>query len=62
MRRVSRILPACLRLAHAWMRHPDQRLGQLLINAIGEEKLFQIEDDDLLDEVDQYVKDFALKS
>lgn len=61
MRKVSRILPTCIRLAHAWMRFPDQRLGQMLLNAVGEDKLFHIEDDDLVEKVEQYVKDFALK-
>jgi len=53
MRDPGRIQPLLNALGEVWAKHPDQRLGQLLLNAtqrpaMGLGSLFYIEDDDLL--------------
>jgi uncharacterized protein YihD (DUF1040 family) len=41
----------------AWDELPDMRLGQLLINAVGEEaNLFYLEDDVLIDALQEWIE------
>jgi len=54
MRDRARILPILMRIAHAWMRQPDLRLGQLLTNAMASGNLFYVEDEDLAEKVEEY--------
>lgn len=53
MRDASRIKPLLERLAAAWERNPDLRLGQLIYNATRNRDLFNIEDDDLLEVIEE---------
>lgn len=55
MRDPARIMPAALSIAYAWMAQPDQRLGQLLVNAVGD-ALFMAEDDEIVTKVEEYVQ------
>lgn len=65
MRDAARILPLCIRLAHAWMRHPDLRLGQIISNVMKADNsarqpnLFYIEDEELVEEVERYMREFT---
>lgn len=36
-----------LEISQAWSEVPTQRLGQLIVNAIGDRDLFYVEDEDL---------------
>lgn len=56
MRNPTRITPLLARLADAWRKAPDMRLGQLLINAHGGEDLWFPEDKELVEEVERFVK------
>jgi hypothetical protein len=51
MRDPQRIAPALGEIKAVWREFPDYRLGQLLVNAVGEERLFNIEDDELVEAV-----------
>lgn len=51
MRDPQRIAPALGEIKAVWRLVPDYRLGQLLVNAVGEERLFNIEDDELVEAV-----------
>ena len=39
----------------AWMRCGDLRLGQLLVNAVGNRDLFYVEDKELVKLVNEYI-------
>ena len=57
MRDKKRIRPICERLATAWERFPDMRLGQLICNAyIGKRDPFFIEDDELIEMIEKFVR------
>lgn len=43
------------RIYAAWIAFEDMRLGQLMINSIGNEDLFYTEDDRLVSLVDEFV-------
>lgn len=58
MRNKARILPLLMRLGHAWLRHPDLRLGQLLTNAVGTSNLFHVEDEEMVKAAEDYCRDF----
>lgn len=40
-----------------WTMLPQLRLGQLIVNAIGERDLFNIEDDELVRMVEEFAKE-----
>lgn len=48
MRDAKRIRPLLDELAKIWERHPDMRLGQLLVAANGNQDPFHVEDADLI--------------
>jgi len=54
MRSKNRILPILFRIAVLWYRYSDLRLGQLIINAIDESKLYYIEDEDLITKLEDH--------
>ena len=58
MRDKDRIRPICERLATAWERFPDMRLGQLICNAYSGvmRDPFFIEDDELIEMIEEFVK------
>lgn len=43
-------------LEEIWRQFPDLRLGQILISAIGDKDLFNIEDKDLIAQVEEWVE------
>lgn len=43
-------------LVLTWMHYPNLTLGQLISNAIGDKKLSDLEDQELLDLIDKYYK------
>jgi hypothetical protein len=55
VRSPARIDTMCDIIAGVWQAYPDLRLGQLLVNAVGVERLFYIEDDDLMHALTEYV-------
>lgn len=61
MRDPARIMPTMLSIAYAWMAVPDQRLGQFLVNAVGEDALWAVEDDEIVTKVERHIKDFPPK-
>lgn len=58
MRDKDRIRPICERLATAWERFPDMRLGQLICNAYNGvmRDPFYIEDEKLIEMIEEFVK------
>ena len=58
MRDKDRIRPICERLAVAWERFPDMRLGQLICNAYAgvTKDPFFVEDDVLIEMIEEFVK------
>jgi hypothetical protein len=57
-REPSRIPSHLREIEGIWMRFPDLRLGQLLCCAVGQQdRLFNIEDDQLIKELEQWMKD-----
>lgn len=50
------------RLEWLWQLLPNQRLGQLLVNSIGESNLFNIEDKRLVEAVESFVQKALLGS
>lgn len=56
MRNPERIIPLCERLAEAWKKIPDLRLGQLLVDSLGGKDPFYIEDEDLIRMIEQFVR------
>ena len=54
MRDVHRINSVLARLKALWNLQPDLRLGQLLVNAVGEDRMYYIEDEKLIDELERY--------
>ncbi|MDB5280847.1 MAG: hypothetical protein JWR61_5802 [Ferruginibacter sp.] len=71
MRDKARILPVLMRIAHAWMQHPDLRLGQIITNLSGQnieispgakthagKDMFSIEDEDLAEVFENYLNSF----
>lgn len=42
-------------LMRSWLKHDHLRLGQLIVNAIGEKDLFYIEDVDLVELIKEYI-------
>ena len=63
MRNPNRIKEVCNRLAAAWEKYPDWRLGQLLSNAEDRYRqenntyfpLFYIEDEEMISYIEKYV-------
>lgn len=47
-RDIDRIDLTLSAINNIWKRYPDLRLGQLLLNAVPEEKLYNVEEDELL--------------
>lgn len=58
MRDPNRIASMCFRLAAAWQKQPDLRLGQLLFNAEHhvEAEVFYMEDEDLISAIESMLK------
>lgn len=59
MRNPARILPLLIRVGHAWMRCPDQRLGQLLTNTVKSDdtnRMFYLEDEEFVQKIEEYAK------
>lgn len=57
MRNPERIIPLCERLAEAWEKLPDLRLGQLLVDSLGGKDPFYIEDEDLIRMLERFVRE-----
>ena len=57
MRNPERIRPLCERLADAWMKLPDLRLGQLLVDSLGGKDPFYIDDEDLIRMLERFVRE-----
>ena len=49
MRPKKRIPPILKEIEKIWKQHPDLRLGQLLLNIVGESILYFMEDETLVD-------------
>lgn len=47
------------RLRDQWVTRVDMRLGQLIVNAIGDRDPFNLEDDELVRLVTEFVKEHA---
>lgn len=54
MRNPARITIVLDKILKIWMRHPDLRLGQLIVNVISADYIYEIEDDKLLELLDIY--------
>jgi hypothetical protein len=54
MRDYNRIPLALARLKALWELTPDLRLGQLLVNAVGEDRMYYIEDEQLLEALEEF--------
>ena len=53
MRSPKRIKPLLKKLEKIWKKHPDLRLGQLIVNSLDESAdLFYVEDEDLLRQIE----------
>ena len=52
----QRIAPMLVCIESIWAQFPDLRLGQILISAIGEDRLFYLEDNDLIKELKEWVE------
>ena len=48
------------RLYVAWLSDPDLRLGQLIVNALPENRMFYIEDFELVESLESYNKSNSL--
>lgn len=57
MRNPERIRPLCERLAEAWEKLPDLRLGQLLVDSLNGKDPFYIEDEDLIRMLERFVRE-----
>lgn len=53
-RKHSRITPVIRKLEEVWRKHPDLRLGQLLIDCAGDKDLFNLEDDELMEAMERF--------
>ena len=56
MRDPGRIKIICERLATEWQRLPDQRLAQLMINALMNKDCFYMEDNDFIEYLHEYIE------
>ena len=56
MRDPKRIWPTLNKIAEIWQMHPDLRLGQLLIGITQKSDLFYLEDDELMENLEAYLK------
>ena len=54
MRDINRIPEILNELAAIWQKYPDLRLGQLLLNVVGDPMLYYLEDKDLIDTLKGY--------
>ena len=56
MRNINRILKICKELEELWLKYPDLRLGQLILNVFsfkGDSPLYFIEDEDLIQKLEE---------
>ncbi len=53
MRDLKRIEPILSRIRALWLTHPDLRLGQLIGNAIFDEDLYYLEDDEFVEALEK---------
>ena len=51
----KRIEPMLKKLEEAWMLYPDMRLGQLIAVCAGNDNIFGIEDDIMLERIQAYI-------
>ena len=60
MRDPKRIYVTADELVHCWLKCPDLRLGQIVSNVMHgcETDLFYIEDDELMEKIKNYFKEF----
>lgn len=56
MRDPNRIGPLLERLREVWERHPDMRLGQLLMADVPDDEMFYIEDGELLNRTERALR------
>ena len=56
MRNPNRIKGILEQLEEIWSKYPDLRLGQLLLNVLGDPALYYIEDQALMDYLKNYYK------
>ena len=58
MRKAERIKGALAAIEYYWQKHPDLRLGQLIVNAISENRLYYEEDTALIVSIAFTYEDF----
>ena len=56
MKDVKRIKRIIALLKKAWLTQPDQRLGQLLVNAFGQDILYYVNDDLIEEALKEWVR------
>lgn len=54
MRNPARIEKILKKLQAVWEQYPDMRLGQLILNVVGDPSLYYIEDQDLVDVIELF--------
>ena len=54
MRDYKRIREICNKLASAWEKVPDMRLGQLIWNGLIEDDIFYVEDEKFIELFEEY--------
>ena len=52
----ARIWGTTVSIEKVWNEFPDLRLGQMLVSAIGKERLFNIEDEQLIKELKEWAE------
>jgi len=52
MRNINRIPIIIKRFEELWLKHPDLRLGQLILNVVNPHSLYGKEDEILMDELE----------
>jgi hypothetical protein len=55
MRDPARIPIILEKVQEVWLAHPDMRLGQILVNVMGQADPFMVEDDVLLDDLNEWL-------
>ena len=56
MRDKNRIKPVLDQIKSIWSTFPDLRLGQLLLNTMSENELYNIEDEQLVKKLTEYIQ------
>jgi len=61
MRDPDRIPLILQRIEQVWERYPDLRLGQLLLNVMGDPPLYGIEDEELARRIEGFYDDLEIR-